>query len=129
MLKDYLFILIPVAKTALIVNVLLVSVAAMTWVERRLSAVIQFRLGPNRVGPFGVLQPFADGLKFITVSSRPHALIGSRRTLMLRWTRVDCEAKSLRFVPRSSALLTTDRRRSRRTRSPSDFCENIGQSR
>jgi len=64
-LKDYLFILIPVAKTALIVNVLLLSVAAMTWVERRLSAIIQFRLGPNRVGYFGVLQPFADGLKFI----------------------------------------------------------------
>jgi len=64
-LKDYLYILIPVIKTAVVVTALLLSVSAMTWVERRLSAVIQFRLGPNRVGHFGVLQPFADGLKFL----------------------------------------------------------------
>ena len=41
------------------------GVAVMTWIERRLSGVIQFRLGPNRVGPFGLFQPVADGLKFV----------------------------------------------------------------
>ncbi len=59
----------PVAITLyeilIIVNVLMGGVAAMTWVERRLSAVIQYRLGPNRVGPFGLFQPLADGIKFI----------------------------------------------------------------
>ncbi len=49
-----------------IVNALLAGVALMTWVERRVSAVIQFRWGPNRVGPAGLLQPLADGIKFIT---------------------------------------------------------------
>jgi NADH-quinone oxidoreductase subunit H len=49
---------------ALIVNVLLGGVAVMTWVERRLSGVIQFRWGPNRVGPSGLFQPVADGVKF-----------------------------------------------------------------
>ena len=50
---------------AIIVNVLLGSVAILTWVERRLSGVIQFRWGPNRVGPLGLFQPIADGIKFI----------------------------------------------------------------
>ena len=59
----------PVAVTfyqiLIIVNVLMASVAFVTWVERRLSGVIQYRLGPNRVGPFGLFQPIADGIKFI----------------------------------------------------------------
>jgi len=51
-------------KIAIVVNALLVTVALMTWIERRLSAVMQFRWGPNRVGPSGLLQPIADGIKF-----------------------------------------------------------------
>ena len=35
----------------------------MTYVERRVLAFMQFRLGPNRTGPFGILQPVADGIK------------------------------------------------------------------
>jgi NADH-quinone oxidoreductase subunit H len=37
--------------------------SVMTYVERRLLAFMQFRLGPNRTGPFGILQPVADGIK------------------------------------------------------------------
>ncbi len=40
-------------------------VAIMTYVERRVSAFLQERLGPNRVGPYGLLQPMADGIKFL----------------------------------------------------------------
>jgi NADH-quinone oxidoreductase subunit H len=46
-------------------TVIMVGVAFMTLVERRLCAFMQDRLGPNRVGPFGLLQPAADGLKNI----------------------------------------------------------------
>ena len=49
-MSDLTFELISsVAKIFLVINVLMVSVALMTWIERRLSSMIQFRLGPNRV--------------------------------------------------------------------------------
>lgn len=43
-----------------LVNILLVSTAVMTWGERRLLGRFQTRMGPNRWGPFGLLQPIAD---------------------------------------------------------------------
>jgi NADH-quinone oxidoreductase subunit H len=49
---------------AAVVQALLGGVAVMTWIERRLSGVMQFRWGPNRVGPLGLFQPVADGVKF-----------------------------------------------------------------
>jgi len=52
-------------KVFLVFSVILVVVAYTTLAERRVSAFIQDRYGPNRVGPFGLLQPIADGLKNI----------------------------------------------------------------
>lgn len=52
-------------KIAVVVGGLVQAVPVMTWVERRVSAWMQYRLGPNRVGPLGLLQPLADGIKFI----------------------------------------------------------------
>lgn len=50
----------------ILVNFLLVVTTMLTFVERRLVARMQNRIGPNRVGPFGILQGFADLIKLIT---------------------------------------------------------------
>jgi len=62
-------------KIGFVFVAMLTVVAYMTWVERRVSAWIQDRRGPNRVGPFGLLQPVADGIKFLFKETilPPHA--------------------------------------------------------
>ena len=52
-------------KSAVILFVLLTGFAYMTFAERKVAALFQSRIGPNRAGPFGFLQPAADGLKLI----------------------------------------------------------------
>ena len=56
---------IPVIKAIIIVLALLVSGAYMTLGERKICARFQVRYGPNRAGPFGILQPLADAVKAI----------------------------------------------------------------
>jgi NADH-quinone oxidoreductase subunit H len=56
-------LILAVVRIAVVVGALLGLFAVMTWVERRTLAFMQFRLGPNRTGPLGLLQPVADGIK------------------------------------------------------------------
>jgi NADH-quinone oxidoreductase subunit H len=60
-----LFILVSLIKIVIALFVLLTAVAYTTLAERKVVAHIQNRWGPTRVGPFGIWQPLADGLKFI----------------------------------------------------------------
>jgi NADH-quinone oxidoreductase subunit H len=58
-------LLATLIKTAVIFGAMISVAGICTLAERRVSAWIQHRIGPNRVGPLGVLQPLADGVKFI----------------------------------------------------------------
>jgi NADH-quinone oxidoreductase subunit H len=60
-----LYILVSVIKSAIVLFVLLTAVAYSVWLERKVVGHMQNRWGPTRVGPFGLLQPAADGLKFL----------------------------------------------------------------
>jgi NADH-quinone oxidoreductase subunit H len=60
---------IDVPKAFIVVNVVLLLFAYLTWLERKLLARMQLRYGPNRVGPFGLLQPIADLVKLIRKES------------------------------------------------------------
>ena len=64
-LAKYGFLIVPIIKVAILVFVVLTLDAYLTWLERKVIAHIQARWGPHRVGPHGLLQPLADGIKFI----------------------------------------------------------------
>ena len=79
---DGLDIIIAAIKVIVAFGFLLVSVMFTIWAERRVVAFMQQRIGPNRVGPFGLLQALADGIKlFFKEDIRPIGV--DRMTYML----------------------------------------------
>ena len=65
LLTQYAFLIVPIVKVAVLILIVLTVDAYLTWIERKVVAHIQSRWGPHRVGPHGLLQPLADGVKFI----------------------------------------------------------------
>src|ERR1051325_4818576 len=60
------FFILSIIKAAIVAFVLLTTLAYLQWLERKVLAHIQLRVGPRRVGPHGLLQPLADVIKLIT---------------------------------------------------------------
>ncbi len=59
------FLVATLFKIFIAVGLILLAVAYLTWLERKVIGDIQVRFGPSRVGPFGLLQPIADGIKLM----------------------------------------------------------------
>jgi len=64
-LKPYTYLIVGSVKAAVICVALLTCVPFLVWLERRLMGRMQVRLGPNRVGPYGLGQPFSDAIKLL----------------------------------------------------------------
>jgi NADH-quinone oxidoreductase subunit H len=63
---DWVLVGLVLLKLLVIFGVILTLAAYLVWGERRILARMQLRLGPNRVGPFGLMQPLADVIKMLT---------------------------------------------------------------
>src|SRR5450755_2345840 len=60
------FFVISLIKAALVAAILMHTLAYLQWIERKVIAHVQLRVGPRRVGPHGLLQPLADVIKLVT---------------------------------------------------------------
>ena len=86
-MHDFIFdtdlgrVILTFAEALALLVPLLIGVAYLTYAERKVLAAMQLRKGPNVVGPFGLLQPFADALKMIMKETIIPA--GSNRLLFL----------------------------------------------
>ena len=84
------FILLSVIKMLLVFTVIMIGVALLTLMERKVSAWMQNRRGPNRVGWAGLLQPAADGVKNI-LKEETYPALANRGLFFL--------APALSFIP------------------------------
>jgi len=93
------FLILSLIKAALIAFVLLTALAYLQWIERKVIAHIQLRVGPYRVGPHGLLQPLADVVKLITKEGVIPSHVNKLFYLMAPWLAVTLALISIAVIP------------------------------
>ena len=111
MITDWTVWLEWLIKALVVTLALLTGFAYLTWYERRALARIQTRIGPNRAGPFGLLQPIADAVKLLF---KEELTPGKADKLVFFWAPVITLVPSMDAliaavaIEHGAGLLTTD---------------------
>jgi NADH-quinone oxidoreductase subunit H len=106
---DYIWpLIIMVAESVLLLVVLLIAIAYVLYADRKVWAAVQLRRGPNVVGPWGLLQSFADLLKF--VFKEPVIPAGANKGVFLLAPLVTCTLALAAWavIPVSAGLVIAD---------------------
>ena len=104
MLSLPIFIAASVIKIVLVLFVLLTAVAYTVWLERKVVGHMQNRWGPTRVGPFGLLQPMADGIKFLLKEDLTPPHVYKPLFIAAPMIAVICALTSISVIPFGTAL-------------------------
>src|SRR6516164_1488744 len=99
MLSLPIFLVASLVKIVLVILILLTAVAYTVWLERKVVGHIQNRWGPTRVGPFGLLQPLADGLKFIFKEDLTPPHVYKPLFIAAPMIAVACALSSIALIP------------------------------
>ncbi len=93
------FLILSLIKAAIVAFVLLTALAYLQWIERKVIAHIQLRVGPYRVGPHGLLQPLADVVKLITKEGVIPSHVNKLFYLLAPWMAVTLALISIAVIP------------------------------
>ncbi|MGD0135848.1 MAG: complex I subunit 1 family protein [Bryobacteraceae bacterium] len=93
------FFVLTLIKVALVAFVLLTTLAYLQWIERKVIAHVQLRVGPYRVGPHGLLQPLADVVKLITKEGLIPSHVNKVFYLMAPFVAVTLALISIAVIP------------------------------
>ncbi len=93
------FFIITLIKVAVVAFVLLTTLAYLQWIERKVIAHVQLRVGPYRVGPHGLLQPLADVVKLITKEGVIPSHVNKLFYLMAPFVAVTLALISIAVIP------------------------------
>jgi NADH-quinone oxidoreductase subunit H len=98
------FLISSLIKNVLVLFILLTAVAYTVWLERKVVGHIQNRWGPTRVGPFGLLQPLADGAKFLLKEDLTPPHVYKPLFIAAPMIAVICALTSISVVPFGNSI-------------------------